>query len=508
MRKTILTLCLLLFAASSLAQPSIRLSRVSWEAGRVAEGKLLKEKITISNPGSQVLEVNLRSGCSCITFDKTIGKIAPGREKTLTIIFNTKGKQGKLTEYIYFDTNDPEFPYLTFIAEADVAGKPADEKVPVKKVLSQGSVEGRIQISMFSSPGCATCRKLKEDFIPKLAKEHNLAIKIKHFLVDKKENYEKLIALEDSLDDRNNKLPALVIGGKILGGDREIKAELGNTLASIREKGLKEFFGKEVAQSAKEVSPGAGNIRDKINSVQLLPIIGAGLLDGINPCAFATIIFFISYLSFAGKGGKEILGTGIAFTLAIFLCYTLIGLGLFKGFEKLTEVPFVSLIIKIITVSMVFVLGVLSVYDYIKCRQGKPADMKLQLSPLLKEKIHKSIVSKREDFAGKNSGVFKLVLAGFSVGVLVSIFEFACTGQIYLPTIMYMLKIPGLRFGALGYLLLYNLMFVAPLIIIFILAWKGITSEQFTNIMLKHLSKIKIGMAVFFFGMGILLIYT
>jgi cytochrome c biogenesis protein CcdA len=98
--------------------------------------------------------------------------------------------------------------------------------------------------------------------------------------------------------------------------------------------------------------------------------------------------------------------------------------------------------------------------------------------------------------------------AGFVVGILVSVFEFACTGQIYLPTIIYMLKLPGYRFSALGYLLLYNLMFIVPLIIIFMLAWKGVTSEQFAGIMYKHLSKIKMGMAIFFFGMGLLLIIS
>ena len=51
-------------------------------------------------------------------------------------------------------------------------------------------------------------------------------------------------------------------------------------------------------------------------------------------------------------------------------------------------------------------------------------------------------------------------------------------------------------------------MFIVPLFIIFLFALWGVTSEQFSRILRKHLSSIKILMAVLFFGLGIFLLFS
>jgi len=50
-------------------------------------------------------------------------------------------------------------------------------------------------------------------------------------------------------------------------------------------------------------------------------VAGAGLLDGINPCAAATLVFIISYLSFLKKGAHGVLAAGLSFVVGIFLAY-------------------------------------------------------------------------------------------------------------------------------------------------------------------------------------------
>jgi cytochrome c biogenesis protein CcdA len=56
----------------------------------------------------------------------------------------------------------------------------------------------------------------------------------------------------------------------------------------------------------------------------------------------------------------------------------------------------------------------------------------------------------------------------FITGVVISIIELACTGQVYLPTILFVLGVPELRLQAGVYLVLYNLMFVLPLVVVFL----------------------------------------
>ena len=79
--------------------------------------------------------------------------------------------------------------------------------------------------------------------------------------------------------------------------------------------------------------------------------------------------------------------------------------------------------------------------------------------------------------------------------------------QIYLPTIIFILKTAGPKLRALGYLLLYNLLFVAPLLVIFSFALAGTTIERFQKVLRGHLGIVKVLMAIMFLGMGVFLIW-
>lgn len=78
------------------------------------------------------------------------------------------------------------------------------------------------------------------------------------------------------------------------------------------------------------------------NRFSFLTVAGAGLIDGINPCAFGVLIFFFSYLTLKGRSRRDIFLTGLLFTLGVFVAYFLIGLGLMQAFFKLAVVPLLS----------------------------------------------------------------------------------------------------------------------------------------------------------------------
>jgi cytochrome c biogenesis protein CcdA len=100
-----------------------------------------------------------------------------------------------------------------------------------------------------------------------------------------------------------------------------------------------------------------------------------------------------------------------------------------------------------------------------------------------------------------------MALSALTVGFLVSVLEAVCTGQVYLPTITFVLKATPLKLHALGYLALYNIMFIVPLFVIFLFALLGATSEDFSRFMKRHLAAIKLLMAVLFFALGIFLLW-
>ena len=241
-------------------------------------------------------------------------------------------------------------------------------------------------------------------------------------------------------------------------------------------------------------------------SFGLFTVLGAGLIDGVNPCAFTVLVFFISFLTSVGYKRKELLFLGITFILAVFVTYILIGLGLFKFIQSLEIFSFLSKIIYLAIAGLAVILGIYSLYDwYIYQKTKNPEEIKLRLPDFIKRKTQKII---QDASRNKEKARLELVLTVFLSGFLVSLLESICTGQTYVPTIAYVLKTPDLRAQAFFYLVLYNLMFITPLVIILFAGLRGVSSEIFAKITKKHLGAVKLLTALLFFCLAILLILT
>ena len=255
-----------------------------------------------------------------------------------------------------------------------------------------------------------------------------------------------------------------------------------------------------LSPTLEETKKAEESIVQRFKSLGVLTIASAGLLDGINPCAFATLIFFISYLTLVGRKRKEILYVGMGFSGAVFVTYLLIGFGILSFVQHLSFLPLFSRIVYILTIVFALVLGILSLYDYVQLRRGRPSEMKLQLPDFLKKRVHQTI--------RKESKSTHYFLAAVGAGFIVSLLEFTCTGQVYLPTILFVTNIPSLRASALFYLILYNVMFIVPLLIIFGVVYWGVTSEQLAFFLKKRASSIKLCTALLFFALAGILILS
>jgi len=95
-----------------------------------------------------------------------------------------------------------------------------------------------------------------------------------------------------------------------------IDAPIGQYLAYLAERG--------------EMLPPATAIVEEERA--LLPLVlVTGLLDGLNPCAFAVLLFFIAFLFTIRRSAASIWGMGLIYVGAIYLAYFLIGLGLMRA---------------------------------------------------------------------------------------------------------------------------------------------------------------------------------
>jgi len=364
---------------------------------------------------------------------------------------------------------------------------------PIPKIEPEGPA---VRIIIFSDETCEECGELKDKILPRLMEKYPGRIACRIHDVGITENFKLMVRFEKKFGIAKHDFPVLFLDGKIRSGlEEEIKELLEPDILASLQKGGNPW--PEPAPPEKDETED-DPIKSRLESITLLALIGAGLSDGINPCAFTTIIFLISYLTIIGRKRKEILLTGIVYTIAVFFTYLALGFGLLTVVKRIVNISLGSRILYGITGMVSLVVAALCIRDFALARKERYRDMTLKLSDGMQKRIHQSIHSKV-----RNLGV---VSAALVLGVLVAMFELPCTGQIYLP-IVTALSNPRFRSRALWYLVLYNLMFIVPLILVFIVAWFGVSSKSIGERFRRHIAGIKLSMGLVFIVISCVLFY-
>jgi len=280
--------------------------------------------------------------------------------------------------------------------------------------------------------------------------------------------------------------PAIFVGDDALVGDELHASSLEELLDRYAETGAEPIcVGSEATREET-----ASGIIERFRSFSLATVLVAGLVDGLNPCAFATLVFFISYLTFMGREGRDVLLAGGAFALGVFLTYLGVGFGVLKFLATLPFLDAASRWIYGITAALCLLLAAGSLYDWWQARRGKTTEMRLTMPTRLRRRVNQAIRERADARA--------FVPVTFVTGVVVSVIELACTGQVYLPTILFVLGVPEMQAQAGLYLVLYNLMFILPLVVVFVLAYFGTTSQQLGLLIHRHTAKVKLATAGLF----------
>lgn len=369
----------------------------------------------------------------------------------------------------------------------------------------QSSDLDKPRLVIFHSLACHSCIKVIREIIPQIEKKYKDRISLEYRDVDDVDNYTFLLSLQEKYNVTiAGSLPVLYMAGHFINGYEDIKS------------GWEGFI-------AGSLGPPPSVKCDVIPEIDLISrfkrftpalIIGVGFVDGLNPCALTVIVFFISFMAVQGYKKRELLGIGSCFIFAVFLTYLLIGVGALGFFYRFNQFWLLVTIINYLIGSFSIILGILTVHDIVIYKKtGQTEGLFLQLPKILKNQIHKVIglfgrvTDKATGRTSEAKFSYKLIVSAFITGFIVTLLEAVCTGQAYIPTISFILKTSSLKIQALGYLLLFNLMFVVPLILILMFSIFGVTSERFGKFMKKYLLIIKILMAAAFFGLGIFLIW-
>lgn len=214
-------------------------------------------------------------------------------------------------------------------------------------------------------------------------------------------------------------------------------------------------------------------------------VILSAAIDSINPCAIGVLILMVSVV-LGGKGSiKRLMLLGSLYVFSIFVTYLLAGLGLIY---LLASVPlFVAEYLALIVGSFVIIAGILEIKDYFWYGQG----FSLQIPSYFVKKIHSYF---------KNVTIPGVIFLGaFIAGV-----ELPCTGAPYLAIIT--LLSLNFDFYAFILLVLYNIIFVLPLVIILLLVAAGVRVSKVKRWKQANKGYMRFAIGLMLVGLGWLLI--
>ena len=182
-------------------------------------------------------------------------------------------------------------------------------------------------------------------------------------------------------------------------------------------------------------------------------VITSAAIDSINPCAIGVLILMVSVVLGQGGSTRKLLVNGLVYIGAIYVTYLLAGLGLVYFFATIPIV--VAEYLSILVGGLVILAGILEIKDYFWYGKG----FSLQIPTYFANKIHEYSTSKTS------------LLGVMFLGAFVAAVELPCTGAPYLAIIT-ILRI-DFNMIAFGLMVLYNLIFVAPLLVILFMVAGG-----------------------------------
>jgi cytochrome c biogenesis protein CcdA/thiol-disulfide isomerase/thioredoxin len=353
--------------------------------------------------------------------------------------------------------------------------------------VALASGEPPIYVYFFDAPGCPKCEPI-EGFLRETVEPDP---QIRLTIVDVHEPAgielgQALLTVAGVGGGRFPDAPGLLVGDTYLDvgviGDKTITAAIDKYRVlgapDVRERA------ERIRGQARHAAP------EMFQRWSVAAILGAGLLDGINPCAFATLVFFLAYLGVTGASRRGMLLVGLSFAAGVFAIYFAFGLGLLHAFLALEAFPVLRQSLYVGIALICLILAALSLQDYRHLRVGDPSKVRLQLPLAAKQRAHQAI-----------RGAMRARVAApaaFIAGGGVSVLEIACTGQVYIPALIYMSSISQTRLAAIGWLLLYDTLFIAPLLCLLGLSLAGASSRWLALLAEQQAGRTKLLMALFF----------
>jgi len=340
----------------------------------------------------------------------------------------------------------------------------------------------KICIAYFYSPTCHFCNSIK-DFIDSINSTYSENITLHKLNVKEPEGfnlYSKFCSIQNlPIEERG--IPLIVTKDSFLMGADQIKNNLENDILKLISENKTGCLEIDVCHADVNVN------NNQTQTIITLPlIVVAAAADSINPCAIGVLIFLIGFLLLSsGKNYRRTLKIAIIYIITVYIVYFLAGIGILEILSKLSFLRYVTKIFGI----GVAVLGLINIKDAVQNKTSGTLAIPTKAKPMIERWVYKASLP-----------------AAIILGVIVAAVELPCTGGMYLAILTLMANTIS-RSTAITYLLIYNFIFVLPLIILTFLFIRGFEAERLQNYLEKHKKKSRMIMGIVLLAVGIVLFF-
>ncbi len=364
----------------------------------------------------------------------------------------------------------------------------------------RAGIAGRVRLDFFFSPGCPECERVRREVFPGLEARYGGRYELVGHDMNQAETIPLLLAYQERCGNNANGSVSLVIDHTLfLSGFATISATLADRVGeALARRDAPAWRPPEPPR----LTPASGReaAQARAGAFTLPVVIAGGLTDGFNPCAISTLIFFMSLLAVLKVGRRTRLLVGVSFIAASFAVYTGLGLGFLFAVRRVPHFGAFKHYVETAVGLCMVPLAALSFRDAFRFgKSGSPDEVTLKIPRRVKARIHAVMRG--------GLGLGGPVVSGALVGAAVTLLESVCTGQGYLPVLMYLVKAETSRLHAWLLLVLYNLLFVAPLAAVFVCFHRGMQINTLIAWSRRNLVAVKVLLGLFFSAVAILLLW-
>lgn len=350
--------------------------------------------------------------------------------------------------------------------------------------------EGQICVIYFYSEYCSHCQSLKP-FIDNIEEKYP-EVALTKLNIDEMTNFEIYNYFCQERQYKGKEIPLVAIGNNYFVGETDIKNNLEAKIDQMLDSDERVCPLAGVMSCHSDLNdsqpyvPGIGDEGELVWYKTVPAIVVSGLVDGVNPCAFAVLIFMMTILLEISGSKKRVFKIGLSYIIAFVLANITLGVIVYWFSDLVFKGSSIPLKF---AAGIAIVAGIINIKDYFAYGKG----FSLQIP-----KGTKKIIQKWINYAS--------IPAAIVLGVILAILEAPCSASIYYAILEMLRNKTALLGQAMPYIILYNIMFILPLVFLFIIIYAGKKTGALERWRNSNKKMMKLVSGLVFLGLGLAII--